>query len=174
MVATFSRSNGSLGCVIRRRRKNGSLSPHVVHTSPEHEELKSFVPGLLTRHHAHHYLGFARNQWRMFENEPRAKTLLYVYRVLLTGIHLMRSGEVQASLPVLLQEYPQAGVAKLLDAKKNGHEKQSLSPDSIAAHVEGYRRLMALLEASRDESRLPHEPSVYDEIDRFVVRVRLR
>ena len=74
------------------------LSPLVVRSSGEHEELKSLVPRIITKHHAHHYLGFARNQWRMFEKEPRVKTLLYVYRVLLTGIHLMQSHEVQPNL----------------------------------------------------------------------------
>ena len=44
-------------------RRNGYvleqlLSPLVVVTTPEHDELKAMVPRLLTRHHAHHYLGF--------------------------------------------------------------------------------------------------------------------
>jgi predicted nucleotidyltransferase len=35
-------------------------------------------------------------QWRLFEKEdpPRVKHHLYVYRVLLTGIHLMQTGVV--------------------------------------------------------------------------------
>jgi predicted nucleotidyltransferase len=80
-------------------RRNGYVleqlcSPLIVHTSPEHAELKALVPGLLTRHHAHHYPGFAANQWRLFEKARprRVKPLLYVYRVLLTGLHLMQTG----------------------------------------------------------------------------------
>src|ERR1700676_3923373 len=86
-------------------KKNGYvmeqlLSPLVVHTTPEHEQLKAIAPGCLTRHHAHHYLGFAATQWKLFQKEspPHVKPLLYVYRVLLTGIHLMRTGEVEANL----------------------------------------------------------------------------
>jgi predicted nucleotidyltransferase len=86
-------------------RRNGYvleqlLSPLVVETSPEHEELKSLASGCITKHHAHHYLGFAASQWKLFskESQPRVKPLLYVYRVLLTGIHLMRTGEVEANL----------------------------------------------------------------------------
>lgn len=82
-------------------KKNGYVleqlcSPLIVHTTPEHEELKRIAKGCITKHHAHHYLGFARNQWDLFAKEapPRVKPLLYVYRVLLTGIHLMRTGEV--------------------------------------------------------------------------------
>jgi hypothetical protein len=69
-------------------------SPLIVHTTPEHEELKALAPKLVTRHHAHHYLGFVRTQWGLFEKNPRVKPLLYVYRVLLTGIHLMRTGSI--------------------------------------------------------------------------------
>ena len=34
-------------------------SPLVVHTTPEHEELKQIALNCITRHHSHHYLGFA-------------------------------------------------------------------------------------------------------------------
>src|SRR6266511_3539003 len=66
----------------------------------EHAEMRALVPQLLTRHHAHHYLGFAETQWRLFlKEEPRrVKPLLYVFRVLLTGIHLMQTGMVEADL----------------------------------------------------------------------------
>ncbi|MCB9882811.1 MAG: nucleotidyltransferase domain-containing protein [Planctomycetes bacterium] len=148
------------------------LSPLVIKTTEEHQELISHVPGILTRHHAHHYVGFAQNQWRMFEREPRIKTLLYVYRVLLTGIHLMRSGEVRASLPALLHDYPQPGVADLVDAKMHGTEKQSLTATDVEAHAGAFARLLQTLERARDESHLPDRPSAFEELDRFVIRAR--
>src|SRR5919202_4085310 len=86
-------------------KKNGYVleqlySPLVVETTPEHEELKEIARGCVTRHHSHHYFGFAETQWKLFDKERprRVKPLLYVYRVLLTGIHLMRTGEVEANL----------------------------------------------------------------------------
>lgn len=79
------------------------FSPLVVYSTSLHEELKSIATNCITRHHAHHYLGFAATQWKLFSKEspPRVKPLLYVYRVLLTGIHLMRTGEVEANLVTL-------------------------------------------------------------------------
>jgi len=81
-------------------KKNGYVleqlfSPLIVHTTPEHAELKDIARGCVTKHHAHHYFGFAETQWKLFlkGSVRRAKPLLYVYRVLLTGIHLMRTGE---------------------------------------------------------------------------------
>src|ERR1700738_2231416 len=71
-------------------KKNGYvleqvLSPLIVHTAPEHAELNAIAHNCVTRHHAHHYLGFAETQYALFSNErpPRVKPLLYVYRVLL-------------------------------------------------------------------------------------------
>src|SRR5206468_4635423 len=91
-------------------KKNGYVleqvySPLVVHTTPEYDELKAIAQGCITRHHSHHYLGFAETQWRLFDKERprRVKPVLYVYRGLLTGIPLMRTGDVQAH-PVRLQD----------------------------------------------------------------------
>src|SRR5919107_1571537 len=55
-------------------KKNGYVleqlySPLVVHTTPEHGELKRIARGCVTRHHAHHYLGFAETQWNLFRKE---------------------------------------------------------------------------------------------------------
>src|SRR3989442_2116776 len=55
-------------------------SPLVVHTTPEHQELKDVAARCVTRHHSHHYLGFATTQWDLFKKDepPRIKPLLYV------------------------------------------------------------------------------------------------
>lgn len=105
------------------------LSPLVVHTTPFYEELKAFVPECLTRFHAHHYLGFAETQWRLFgkENPPRVKPLLYVYRVLLTGIHLMRTGQVEANLLNLNEVFRLSYLPDLIQRKLTGAEKSKLS-----------------------------------------------
>jgi uncharacterized protein len=66
------------------------------------------LSGVITKHHSHHYFGFAETQWKLFlkESPRRVKPLLYVYRVLLTGIHLMRAGEIEANLVKLNEEFP--------------------------------------------------------------------
>src|SRR5436853_7234254 len=53
-------------------KKNGYVleqvfSPLVVHSTPEHAELKRIAADCITRHHAHHYLGFADTQWRLVQ-----------------------------------------------------------------------------------------------------------
>ena len=64
------------------------------------DELRPLARGCITRHHYHHYRGFYATQRKLIaKQEPkRAKPLLYAYRVLMTGIHLLRTGEVEANL----------------------------------------------------------------------------
>ncbi|PJI53391.1 hypothetical protein CTI14_29135 [Methylobacterium radiotolerans] len=73
--------------------------------------LRRLAARVVTRHHAHHYLGFSANQWQMFQKESprRVKPLLYTFRTLLTGLHLMRTGETEANLTHLNAEV-RAGV----------------------------------------------------------------
>lgn len=71
----------------------------MVLSTPAHEELRELGKGCVTKPTARHYQGFARGRRkRLAEPEPTVKHLLYAHRVLLTGIHLMQTGEVVANL----------------------------------------------------------------------------
>ncbi len=152
------------------------LSPLVVATSPVHEELKSLAPGLITRHHAHHYLGFAATQERLFERTGELKPALYTLRVLLTGVHLMRTGEVVADLNLLgdldLGDLPY--VPELIARKREA--EHGLFPSAIRAQLaRDVPRLRAELEAARDASALPEQASraAVEALHDLVVRTRL-
>jgi uncharacterized protein len=151
------------------------LSPLVIHSSPIHGELQELVPTCLTKHHSHHYLGFAQTQWRLFsQGDPlRVKPLLYVYRVLLTGIHLMRSGVVEANLVTLNQEFRLAYLDDLIAQKVSGTEKGALSATDLAFHQQEFTRLLERLETARDASHLPDEPKANAAMHDLLLRVRL-
>ncbi|MEZ6088698.1 MAG: nucleotidyltransferase domain-containing protein [Pirellulaceae bacterium] len=152
------------------------FSPLVVYSSPEHEELKSIAKDCITRHHAHHYLGFAATQWKLFakESPPRVKPLLYVYRVLLTGIHLMRTGKVEANLNTLNALSKLSYIDELADRKRSGPEKGTLQAADLEFHTREYERLTAELELAHETSRLPEMPSARGELNDLLVRLRLR
>lgn len=146
-------------------RRNGYVleqlcSPLVVRTSEAHRAAVDLVPGLVTRHHGHHYLGFARTQWRLFAKEtpPRVKPLLYVYRVLLTGLHLVRTGQVEANLERLNDEARLPQVPELLARKRSGPEQGALEDADVTFHEAEVRRLTADLEEAMARSRLPDAP----------------
>lgn len=161
-------------------KKNGYvleqvLSPLVVRTTPEHAELKEIARRCVTRHHAHHYLGFAETQWKLFRKEdpPRVKPLLYVYRVLLTGIHLMRTGEVQANLLRLNAIFSLPYLPELIDRKTAGTEKERLGQADLEFHQAEYERLRADLEHARQGSHLPEAPEGTQALHDLLVRIRL-
>jgi predicted nucleotidyltransferase len=150
------------------------LSPLVVRTSPEHEELAAIARRCPTRHHWHHYLGFAETQRVLLaKGPPRVKPLLYLYRVLLTGIHLMRTGEVEASLVRLNDAARLPGVAELIARKLAGPEKGAISAADLAFHEAQLARLRAELEEAGRLSKLPEVSPVRDELDALLVRLRL-
>lgn len=159
-------------------RRNGYvleqlLSPLVVHTTDAHRELAALAPGVLTSHHAHHYRGFARTQWRLFERTGELKPLLYTFRVLLTGIHLMRSGEVQPHLPTLAGEVDAAPdrLPELIAAKaEREHGDAAVDHARVRADVE---RLHRVLDEAQAASALPDAPTAYDALHDLVIRIRL-
>jgi predicted nucleotidyltransferase len=148
------------------------LSPLVVVTTAVHEELRSVAGGLITRHHAHHYLGFAATQERLFTRTGQLKPALYTLRVLLTGIHLMRTGRLETNLGVLGAGLPY--VPDLIAAKRQA-EHGPLPAGAMERLAVDIPRLRAELEEARDASNLPDhaEPAAVEALHDLVVRTRL-
>ena len=151
------------------------LSPLVVYTTPEHDELKAIAKNCITRHHAHHYFGFAVTQWRLFEKETprRIKPLLYTFRVLLTGIHMMKTGEIQANLCVLNESAKLRYLDELIHRKQTGAEKGVLDEADGVFYQAEYERLTRELESAFEESQLPEMPSGRAALSDLLVRLRL-
>lgn len=165
-------------------RNNGYVleqifSDIVVATCPEHEELKSIARHCITRNHRHHYMSFAHNQWETVVKcgKPTVKGLLYTYRVLLAGIHLMKSGEVEPNLIRLNALYRVPDIDELITLKTGGAEKQELHGHDLARHAQQYAALQTQMESARDASSLPDEPHPtlgYAALDDLLVRLRLQ
>jgi len=164
-------------------KKNGYVleqlfSPLIVHTTPEHAELKTVAHGCITKYHSHHYFGFAETQWKLFlkESPRRVKPLLYVYRVLLTGIHLMRTGIIEANLVTLNDGFRLPYIADLVARKLGGPEKSTLEDADVTFHESEYQRLRGDLQAAHDASQLPELPSdkTRNALNDLLVRIRLR
>lgn len=161
-------------------RKNGYVleqlySPLIVQTSPEHDELKGIGKKCITKFHAHHYFGFAKTEWKLFEKKKphRVKPLLYIFRVLLTGIHLMQTGEVEANLNNLNQSFKLSYVPELIERKVKGEEKEILPDANLEFYRKEYERLFSELEKAHNRSNLPEKPSAQIELNDLLVRLRL-
>jgi uncharacterized protein len=162
-------------------KKNGYVleqlySPLVIHTTPEHEEMKELGKGCITKWHGYHYLGFADTQWKLFAKESprRAKPLLYVYRVLLTGLHLMKSGTIEANLLTLNAEHKLSYIDELIALKTSTKEKQTVESIDFAFHEREYNRLQAKLEEEMNASLLPEGPNARAGLNDLLIRLRTK
>jgi predicted nucleotidyltransferase len=149
-------------------------SPLVVSGGVLHEELKAIGAGCITRNHAHHYLGFSETQWRLYGRTHQLKPLLYTFRVLKTGIHLMRTGRVEANLVHLLDDDPRIAYLGDLVADKRTHGEHAAATDDHGVDFGAdVARLRQVLAVESEGSPLPvatgQRPALHD----FVVRARL-
>jgi predicted nucleotidyltransferase len=168
-----------LGKYLRLLVKNNGYvleqicSPLVVTGQEFLDELRPLAQRCITRHHYHHYRGFVATQRQLLDKQQprRVKALLYAYRVLLTGIHLLRTGEVEAHLPQLAAEYGRPFLAELMAQKRE--EKGPLSEQNWAFHDGQLLELEGLLDRAYQESSLPEERD-RQGVHRFLVDRRLR
>jgi predicted nucleotidyltransferase len=103
------------------------------------------------------------------------KLLLYVYRVLLSGIHRMCTGEVEANLVRLNELFRLPYIAELIERKTKG-EKTVLDEADIAPHESEYQRLRGVLQQAHEAGSLPEIPSegTRAALDALLVRVRTK
>jgi len=160
-------------------RRNGYVleqlySPLAVVGGPQLDELRLIGRGCITRQLYHHYRGFADGQLKLL-SQPTAtvKELLYAYRVMLTGIHVLQTGTIEANLGQLAARYPVAGLAELIARKMAGTERGALAAEELPPHLAQLARLGADLAAAFDACALPDAPTSLDALDDFVVRARL-
>lgn len=149
------------------------FSPLVVIGGPGLEELRDIARGCVTRGLHHHYRGFFETQLSLSDREPekKAKTLLYLYRVLLTGIHVLRTGRIESNLIRLLESERRVdGVVELIESKSR--ELATLSEPEARAHRARIDRLRADLDVALQESTLPELPLRRSELGDFLLRLR--
>lgn len=94
------------------------------------------------------------------------------HRVLLTGIHLMRTGEVEANLLRLNETFRLPYIADLVARKTVGGEQTPLPDADFDFHARDCARLTAELEQARDASKLPPAPTARPALNDLLLRRR--
>lgn len=154
-------------------------SPLVVQTSPEHEELKSIARDCVTRLHCYHYLGYADSKWQIVmqaceqKELPKVNHLLSIYRLLLTGTHLMQTGEIESNFAALNQNFVLSYVDELLERDRATEAGHTLEANEWKFHQEEYERLREMLEDSADTTILPETSSAQDALNDLLKRIRI-
>ena len=149
-------------------------SPLVVLSGAWLDELREIGRGCIVRHLYHHYRGFADRQLKLLAKPaPTIKDLLYAYRVLMTGVHVLQTGEVEANLARLNEHFNLTGIDGLVERKVTGMEHGNLLPGDLENHRPQLTALEAQLAEAFERSTLPDEPTTFQALDDYVVRARL-
>jgi predicted nucleotidyltransferase len=150
------------------------LSPIVVMGQQFLDELRPLARRCITRRCYHHYRGFYATQRKLLEKETpkRVKPLLYAYRVLMTGIHLLRTGEVEANLLKLSELFQFSFLDPLMKQKIRG-ENISAGDLDWPFHESKLAALETALDRAFEESRLPIDAD-RTAINAYLVRMRLQ
>ena len=151
-------------------------SPLVVVRGPYYEELRALAGACVTRLHRHHYAGFFHSQRALLlkDDPPKLKPLLYLFRVVLTGLRLLRTGDVEADLSRLA---PAAGLPRLLELverKRSGTERGTLDAAEAQEWLRAADALCEELPAAAESGPLPTEvaPATRRALHDLLLRVR--
>lgn len=148
-------------------------SPLVVVGTPLFDALRELGRGCVTRPLVRHYRGFARGRLERLEQpDATVKHLLYAYRVFLSGLHVMRTGEIVAHLGTLLALEPRPELDALVARKRAGAEHMALQPGELEHHRAALARLDEALLEAHARSALPDEPTTVDALDALVSSAR--
>lgn len=149
------------------------LGTTTIASSPEHQALQPLVRAVLSQKVYRHYAGFAKNQRHAATKAeaPRAKHILYVVRTALTGIHLLKTGELVIDVRDLLDEYGMGDARELIAIKQAG-ERTGLGPDLATAWSARVDALLEQLDQARDSSCLPAQPHNVEALDDWLQAVR--
>ncbi|HET6981569.1 MAG TPA: nucleotidyltransferase domain-containing protein, partial [Myxococcaceae bacterium] len=119
--------------------------------------------------------GFATQQHQAWERGGRssAKKLLYVLRTALTGVHVLREGEIVTDVTRLLDRYGLGEATALVEQKRRG-EKTEL-PARLREAWEGkVAGVFALLDRALADSPLPEESPNGSTLEQWLIGARLR
>ena len=147
------------------------FSPIVVSGQEFLDELRPLAENCITKNHFYHYRGFFATQKKLIMKQQTvtAKAVLYAYRVLCTGIHLMRTGRVVTDLNQLADEMGLGFVDELVTAKVT--EKAAFRFD-VKEHLAKLEQLEKQLESEFERSTLREHPD-RNPVNELLIRIRL-
>jgi len=173
--------SNEVGAVLRGAlRGNGNylerlLGDLVITEDARLTELRPLLRAALSRTTFHHYVGFARSQLKqaLAMQPPPAKKVLYVLRTAITGVHLLRTGELITDLTRLVDQYNLGAARELVEAKRAG-ERVPLSDDVWTRWRPELDRVFTTLADAHASSPLPEEPpdAAVAAVEAWLVDVR--
>ncbi|MEW5820033.1 MAG: nucleotidyltransferase domain-containing protein [Cyanobacteriota bacterium] len=151
------------------------FSPVILFKSEEFDFFKDTIKKyFITKRLYKHYNAFAFNKFTAFKNEKKKsiKTLLYTFRVLLTGIKLFKTGNITTNLNELNSElFKFSFIEELIEMKKNEESyltKKLLRGDFYEKEIE---KLFIDLEEAYNVSHLSDNVRNNYKLNRIVSQI---
>ena len=146
----------------------------IEHWHPWLDELRAIAKTCITSNHHLHYAGFGYGEWTKFVKEPKkpVKRILYVFRVFMTGIHLMQTGEVESNILRLNESFQFSFVPELIELKKSGEVNELPEGRQLGFFTKEYAKLEERLKKAAEKSSLPKEPKGRESLDDLLIRLR--
>lgn len=154
------------------------FSPLVIFERGEFQLLKRIASGFICKLLYHHYRGFAGNQLKLIKKKenPSAKSFLYLYRVLMTGIDVLKTGVIETDIRELNKKFQFDFLPELISKKKK--EKSTLSPEEVSFYMDKVDSLEKELDKSLEKSKLPESPGedsgAFGELEDLLFELRMK
>lgn len=163
-LALLIRGNGN---VLER-----ILSPYQLVAGPHADALQELTRGAIHQGFSNHYIGYFHGMQREHKIRRHAKSALYTYRVALTGIHLLRTGELVTDVSTLSADTTFTNVNHLVKYKQETNETVAI-PADLDTHLHGdWIKLESKLTAALEESTLPLNTPNQPEIEAWLLDIR--
>ncbi len=177
-VAALAEARQALDLLLRG---NGSvleriMSPFQLYDKAfELEALRELALGAISQRFFRHYQGSLRGAQREHGRSPKpmARTLLNVYRIALTGIHLLKSGNLIADLNILAKIYDLPEAIELIEFKRENGERSTVTRELNARHKENWTQLGKDLTLAYEASTLPEQAENEDACAQWLIELRL-
>lgn len=148
------------------------LSPYQLVPGSHTDSLQVLAKSGIHRGFSKHYMGYFRGMQREHQNRRHAKSALYTYRVALTGMHLLRTGELITDVRMLATDTDYSNVARLVEHKQQTEEKVAIPDDLDAVVEEDWPKLEAGLATALEESTLPQDAPNQPELEAWLLDLR--
>ncbi|PKL49044.1 MAG: hypothetical protein CVV42_07720 [Candidatus Riflebacteria bacterium HGW-Riflebacteria-2] len=136
------------------------FSPLQLFETAELKQLQELKSNYLSQRFYHHYNGFFQKKCEEYTKAGSfpIKPMLYIYRVALTGIHLLLTGEVVGDVRVTAAEHGFAEISELVEIYATTSEKSNLNEGTSGRFVARWPLLQEKLDQALKKSPLPELP----------------
>ena len=149
------------------------LSSMQVFKGEDLRKLTQVARDAICRRFFEHYRNFSKGVLTEFEGQPprTVRQALNAYRVGLTGVHLMRTGELDLDLLALARRYKLFRLDDLVRIYREGRVK---TLEDTSPWVNRMAKLHGLLDAAYEGSELPIDPENPADVEEYLLDMRRR